>query len=164
MSTVAASSSRSSQQATIEKLKADLAAARSEISYLKQSNQDLLDQQLEDDEDYDAFGSPTRETVVSHHDEAEQSVRHSARKGLSFPGNRPTRPTTPEPTEHGSPEYEAPGEFGYAPEMDREMTPPSSSLPDGTAPQVTSQDNLGSPEKTEMELKVCISYLANLAS
>jgi hypothetical protein len=120
---------------------------------LKQSNQDILDQQLEDDDDYDAFGSPTRK-AISQRIDTEQSIRpHIAARGPSFLGNRTTRPTTPEPTEHGSPEYEAPGEFDYMAGLDREITPPSSSPPDAIASQ-TAQGNLAAPEKSEMELKV----------
>lgn len=149
---VAAISSSRSTQATIEKLKADLAVARSEIKSLKQSNQDLLDQQLEDDDDYDAFGSPTRKALSSQRVESERPVRpFLSPRNISF-GNRPTRPTTPEPTEHGSPEYEAPGDFSFMGEVDREMTPPSSS-PDAIG-SFAARDDQTVPPKSEIELKL----------
>ncbi|KAF8761944.1 hypothetical protein RHS01_00484 [Rhizoctonia solani] len=69
MSAGVISSSQPSQHATIEKLKLELAVARSEIKSLKQSNQSLLDQQLDDDDDYDTFGSPTRKALSSQRSE-----------------------------------------------------------------------------------------------
>ncbi|KDN49539.1 hypothetical protein RSAG8_02241, partial [Rhizoctonia solani AG-8 WAC10335] len=90
---------RSTQQTTVEKLKAELAAAQSEIKSLKQSNQDLLDQQLDDDDDYDAFGSPTRKALSTQRLGTDNFVRPpSVTRGFSFIAGRPTRPTTPEPT------------------------------------------------------------------
>ncbi|QRW19525.1 reovirus sigma C capsid domain-containing protein [Rhizoctonia solani] len=131
MSAGVISSSQPSQHATIEKLKLELAVARSEIKSLKQSNQSLLDQQLDDDDDYDTFGSPTRKALSSQRSVVDSPIRPSGKKGLSFLG-RHTRPTTPEPTEHGSPEYEAPEDIDYTNGIDaeREFTPPNSSPPD----------------------------------
>ncbi|CUA73798.1 Golgin subfamily A member 3 [Rhizoctonia solani] len=151
------SSHRSTQQqAAIEKLKADLAVARSEIKTLKQSNQDLLDQQLDDDDDYDAFGSPTRKALSSQRLGVDSLTRpHSGTRGLSFNASRPTRPTTPEPTEHGSPEYEAPDDIDYpiGMEMEREVTPPSSSPPDAIVPSFAPEHQTVR-EKSETELKL----------
>lgn len=134
------SSPRSSQQGTIVKLKAELATARSEIKSLKKSNNDLLDQQLDDDDD-DIFDSPTRNTGTYNGTE------------LVTRPNRPTRPTTPEPTENGSPEYDAPGEFDFSMDMAREMTPPGSSPPDAVGPRHTQQGQTAL-QKSETELKV----------
>jgi len=153
VSATTASTPRPAQLATIEKLKAELATARTEIKRLTKSNQDLLDQQLDDDDDDDdIFGSPTRK---SRNAVTELPARPplAFSKSISFLGNRPTRPTTPEPTEHGSPEYEAPGEFDYDMGMNRDITPPSSSQPDAINLE-RSQDRLLVPEKSEMELKL----------
>ncbi|KAF8609794.1 hypothetical protein BDV93DRAFT_518549 [Ceratobasidium sp. AG-I] len=153
VSATAVSTPRPAQQATIEKLKTELATARTEIKRLTKSNHDLLDQQLDDDDDDDdIFGSPTRK---SRNAETELPAHPPPAfgKNLSFLGNRPTRPTTPEPTEHGSPEYDAPGDFGYDIGMDRDITPPSSSQPDAISTE-RSQDGLVVPEKPEMEFKL----------
>ncbi|KAG9078638.1 hypothetical protein FRC06_008268 [Ceratobasidium sp. 370] len=144
VSVAAASPPRSVQQTTITKLKAELAAARSEIASLKKSNDDLLDQQLDDDDD-DIFDSPARNANTSTGTEQSTRPLFAPAQGLSFLGNRPTRPTTPEPTENGSPEYDAPGEFDYSMDMGREMTPPSSSPPDAVQT---------APQRSEMELKM----------
>ncbi|CAE6425044.1 unnamed protein product [Rhizoctonia solani] len=155
ISVAATSSPRSTQQPAIEKLKAELANARSEIESLKQSNQDLLDQQLDDDDDYDAFGSPTRKALTSQRRGMDNLARPPGdTRGFSFIGGRPTRPTTPEPTEHGSPEYEAPDDIDYTVGMgmEREITPPNSSPPDATAPQF-GQEHQGS-ERSEAETKL----------
>ncbi|CAE6420084.1 unnamed protein product [Rhizoctonia solani] len=147
------SSSQLSQQATIENLKAELAAAQSEIKSLKQSNQDLLDQQLDDDDDYDAFGSPTRKALSSQRSEIDSFIQPSGTKGLSFLG-RPTRPTTPEPTEHGSPEYEVPDNINYTIgiEAEREFTPPLSSSPEATTSRFEQEPHI-SRERSETEIK-----------
>lgn len=152
----ATSSSRSTQQATVEKLKSELAAARSEIKSLKQANQDLLDQQLDDDDDYDAFGSPTRKALSSQRLGTDNPVRPpSDTRMFSFVGARPTRPTTPEPTEHGSPEYEVPDDIDYTFGMgiEREITPPNSSPPDAVAPRSESEHQ-GVQERSETEAKL----------
>jgi hypothetical protein len=155
ISTAAVSSPRPAQRAIVDKLKAELAAARSEIVSLKKSNNDLLDQQLDDDDDDDdIFGSPTRKATASKHTATGRPLL-TATHSLSFLGNRPTRPTTPEPTENGSPEYDAPGEFDYSMNMNREMTPPSSSPPDANAPRHLQEQMVS--EKSEMELKVGVS-------
>ncbi|CAE6469684.1 unnamed protein product [Rhizoctonia solani] len=151
-----ASLPQSAQKAAIEKLKAELAAARSEIKSLKQSNQDLLDQQLDDDDDYDAFGSPTRKALYSQGLAADNLIRPpSGTIGSSFIAGRPTRPTTPEPTEHGSPEYEAPDDIDYpiGMGMEREITPPHSSHPDAIAPSFESEHQ-GAQEKSDTEHKL----------
>lgn len=117
-----------------------------------------MDQQLDDDDDDDdIFGSPTRK---SRNAVTELPARPPLAfgKSISFLGNRPTRPTTPEPTEHGSPEYEAPGEFDYDMGMNRDITPPSSSQPDAINLE-RSQDRSLVPEKSEMELKVSTSFV-----
>ncbi|KAG9094558.1 hypothetical protein FS749_012224 [Ceratobasidium sp. UAMH 11750] len=142
----------SSPQATITKLKAELAAARSEIASLKKSNDDLLDQQLDDDED-DIFDSSARNANTSIDTERSTRPLFATAQSLSFLGNRPTRPTTPEPTENGSPEYDAPGELDFSMDMGREMTPPSSSPPDAVGPRREQQEQT-TPQKSEMELKM----------
>ncbi|KAG8696216.1 hypothetical protein FRC09_008651 [Ceratobasidium sp. 395] len=150
VSAAAASPPRPVQQATITKLKAELTAARSEIASLKKSNEELLDQQLDDDDD-DIFDfSPNADTSRV----TDRSARPSfpATHGLSFLGGRPTRPTTPELTENGSPEYDAPGEFDFDAGMTREMTPPSSSPPDTLGPRRIHEQT--TPQKSEIELKM----------
>ncbi|KAJ1310963.1 hypothetical protein OPQ81_009474 [Rhizoctonia solani] len=156
VSLAVASPSRSTQQPIIEKLKAELAAARSEIKSLKQSNQDLLDQQLDDDDDYDAFGSPTRKALSSQKLGTHNPVQPSSgARGFSFVGGRPTRPTTPEPTEHGSPEYEAPDDVDYTfgIGMERDITPPNSSPPNAIAPRSGSEHQVVQ-EMSEVELRI----------
>ncbi|CAE6431837.1 hypothetical protein ACGC1H_001365 [Rhizoctonia solani] len=160
-----ASLPQSSQKATIEKLKAELAAARSEIKSLKQSNQDLLDQQLDDDDDYDAFGSPTRKALSSQRLGADNLIRPpSGTRGFSVAG-RPTRPTTPEPTEHGSPEYEAPEDIDYpiGMGMEQEITPPHSSPPDAVAPSFEPGHQAAQGEsETEHKLEQLEASIAEL--
>ncbi|CAE6470203.1 unnamed protein product [Rhizoctonia solani] len=160
------SSPRSTQQTTVEKLKAELAAARSEIRSLKQSNQDLLDQQLDDDEDYDSFGSPTRKALSSQRLGTESPVRPPGdTRGFSFVGGRPTQPTTPEPTEHGSPEYDAldDNDFTLGMEMQREITPPNSSPPDATAPRFEpGHQVMQERSETEIKLKQLEASMAEL--
>ncbi|KAG8691634.1 hypothetical protein FRC11_014011 [Ceratobasidium sp. 423] len=162
-----ASSSRSTQQTTIEKLKAELATARSEIRSLKQSNQDLLDQQLDDDDDYDSFGSPTRKALSSQRLRAESPIRPpGGTRGFSFVGNRPTQPTTPEPTEHGSPEYDAldDNDFTIGMGMEREITPPSSSPPGAVAPRFEPEHQVvQGRSETEIKLKQLEASMAELA-
>ncbi|KAH7344514.1 hypothetical protein B0J17DRAFT_4251 [Rhizoctonia solani] len=159
------SSLRSTQQPTIEKLKAELATARSEIKSLKQSNQALLDQQLDDDDDYDAFGSPTRKALTSQRLGTDNlTCPPSGMRGFSFIGGRPTRPTTPEPTEHGSPEYEVPEDIDYAAGMgmDRDITPPNSSPPDATAPRLEPEHQTLESSEAELKLKQLEASMAEL--
>ncbi|QRV90735.1 Golgin subfamily A member 3 [Ceratobasidium sp. AG-Ba] len=152
-SSVSSMAASSPQRATITKLKAELATARSEIESLKKSNSDLLDQQLDDDDDDDIFGSPTR-SINAHKDkDLATGPSFVPTRNLSFLGNHPTRPTTPEPTEHGSPEYDAPGEFDFGIGMPEEMTPPSSSPPDAVRPEQVQVDQM-TPQKSEMVLKM----------
>ncbi|KAG8745370.1 hypothetical protein FRC10_008229 [Ceratobasidium sp. 414] len=151
VSAAAVSSPRPAQQTVITKLKAELAAARSEIASLKKSNDDLLDQQLDDEDDI--FDSPARNAHASTAPERSMRPLFALAQSLSFSGNRPTRPTTPEPTENGSPEYDAPGEFDYGVDTGREMTPPSSSPPDAVGPRRAQQEQTA-PQKSEMELKM----------
>ncbi|CCO27258.1 hypothetical protein BN14_01294 [Rhizoctonia solani AG-1 IB] len=160
-----ASSSQPSQRAIIDKLKAQLAAAQSEIKSLKHLNQDLLDQQLDNDDDYDAFGSPTRKALSSQRSEIDSSIRPSSVKGLSFLG-RPTRPTTPEPTEHGSPEYEVPNDIHYTigMEPEREFTPPLSSPPEAATSQFEQEPQLlQESSETETKLKQLEASMAELS-
>ncbi|CAE6479481.1 unnamed protein product [Rhizoctonia solani] len=160
------SSSRSTQQASIEKLKAELAAARSEIKSLKQSNQDLLDQQLDEDDDYDAFGSPTRKAISSRRLGTDNMIRPPGdTRGFSFNAGRPTRPTTPEPTEHGSPEYEALDDIDYpiGIGVEREFTPPNSTPPDAVAPSFEPENQVvQEPSETENKLKQLEASMAEL--
>ncbi|QRV75925.1 Golgin subfamily A member 3 [Ceratobasidium sp. AG-Ba] len=152
-SSVSSMAASSPQRATITKLKAELATARSEIESLKKSNSDLLDQQLDDDDDDDIFGLPAR-SINAHKDkDLATGPLFVPTRNLSFLGNHPTRPTTPEPTEHGSPEYDAPGEFDFGIGMPEEMTPPSSSPPDAVRPEHVQVDQM-TPQKSEMVLKM----------
>ncbi|KAG9125445.1 hypothetical protein FRC07_007582, partial [Ceratobasidium sp. 392] len=57
------------------------------------------------------------------------------------------------PTEHGSPEYDAPGEFDFGADAAREMTPPTSSPPDAVEHRRVQQVQTF-PQKSELELKM----------